>query len=123
MIPDIGLSSIVLDGANERTLSYGLGQVKNGSEIHENRHNIVISGHRDSHFRKLRDIRVGDKIVIEHIEGESKYVVDDIFLADPSEIEYIDKGRDQSLTLITCYPFDAPIAGGPLRYIVTAKLI
>ena len=27
----------------------------------------------------------------------------------------------QTLVLVTCYPFDAVIAGGPLRYVVTAK--
>jgi len=27
------------------------------------------------------------------------------------------------LTLVTCYPFDAASAGGPLRYVVTARLL
>ena len=32
-------------------------------------------------------------------------------------------GGEARLTLITCYPFDALRAGGPLRYVVTAKAI
>ena len=27
------------------------------------------------------------------------------------------------LSLVTCYPFAAPEAGGPLRYVVTAKML
>ena len=27
------------------------------------------------------------------------------------------------LSLVTCYPFDARDAGGPLRYVVTARML
>jgi sortase A len=27
------------------------------------------------------------------------------------------------LSLVTCYPFDVSEAGGPLRYVVTAKML
>ncbi len=29
--------------------------------------------------------------------------------------------KDTQLILVTCYPFDAITAGGPLRYVVTAE--
>lgn len=32
----------------------------------------------------------------------------------------LENAGDDRLTLITCYPFDAIVPGGPLRYVVTA---
>ena len=122
IIPDVNLDTIVLDGSDERILSYGLGKVQNGSKIHEKRNNIVISGHRDTHFKKLKAINIGDKITLEHLEGESKYAVDDIFLVDPDETNYIEKNKNNTLTLITCFPFDY-IGSAPLRMIVVGKII
>ena len=122
IIPGVNLDTIILDGSDERILSYGLGKVSNGSKIHEKRNNIVISGHRDTHFKKLKAINIGDKIILEHLEGESKYAVNDIFLVDPDEISYIEKNKNNTLTLITCFPFNY-IGAAPLRMIVVGKLI
>jgi len=32
-----------------------------------------------------------------------------------------DEPGEPALVLMTCYPFDAIVAGGPLRYVVTAR--
>ena len=31
--------------------------------------------------------------------------------------------QQSMLSLVTCYPFDALEAGGPLRYVVTARML
>jgi len=121
IIPEIGLDNIVLKGADQNTLSYGLGLVDNDVNLYQNKYNIVISGHRDTHFNKLKSINKGDKVILEHIEGKSEYIVDDIVLVDPSEIEYLEKNKFNMLTLITCYPFNY-IGDAPLRMIVIGKL-
>ena len=102
-IPEIGLENIVLEGADQRTLAYGLGLFDNDVDIHQKRYNIVISGHRDTHFKKLKNIRKGDKIVLEHTEGKSEYIVDDIILIDPTEIRFLEKNNFNRLTLITWF--------------------
>lgn len=84
----------------------------------------VISGHRDTHFRFLEHLKAGETIDIELPGSHSSYrvtkteVVDSRqFAFDPEAIS--DHGSNQ-LLLVTCYPFDAMTAGGPLRYVVTA---
>ena len=122
IIPEIGLENIVLEGASQSTLAYGLGLFDNDVAIHQSRYNVVISGHRDTHFNKLKNIKIGQSIVLEHVEGKSEYVVNDIFLVDPTEISFLDKNNLNTLTLITCYPFNY-IGDAPLRMIVIGKLI
>ena len=122
IIPKIGIDNIVLKGADQNTLSYGLGLLDNGVSLYQNKYNIVISGHRDTHFKKLESVKKGHRIILEHIEGKSEYIVDDIILVNPSEIEYLEKNKFNMLTLITCYPFNY-IGDAPLRMIVIGKLI
>ena len=121
IIPEIGLDNIVLKGADQNTLSYGLGLVDNGVAIHEDRYNIVISGHRDTQFNKLKSVNKGHRIILEHIEGKTEYIVENIVLVDPSEITYLEKNNFNTLTLITCYPFNY-VGAAPLRMIVVGKL-
>ena len=82
----------------------------------------VISGHRDTHFKILKDIEVGDSIEIVTEQGKTvNYQVKTLDVVD-SRVATIKKEQTgQTLVLVTCYPFDAVIAGGPLRYVVTAK--
>ena len=47
----------------------------------------------------------------------------DIKIIDSDQQDITVHHNQAEIKLITCYPFDTPIAGGPLRYIVTAKLI
>jgi sortase A len=68
---------------------------------------------------------LGDRFEVDSIYSKNNYYyqVSDIKIID-SDIVDIDIGSNQSeLKLVTCYPFNAPIAGGPLRYVVTANLI
>ncbi len=80
----------------------------------------VISGHRDTHFGFLRELRNGDRLRLEHRDGAREYVVMQTDVVDSRDTALlIDPGRER-LSLVTCWPFDAPDAGGPLRYVVTA---
>ena len=81
----------------------------------------MISGHRDTQFNKLKSVNKGHRIILEHIEGKSEYIVDNIILVDPSEITYLEKNNFNTLTLITCYPFNY-VGAAPLRMIVVGKL-
>jgi len=121
IISKIGIDNIILKGGDRNTLSYGLGLVDNGVDLHQNKYNIVIAGHRDTHFNKLKSVNKGDSIVIEHIEGKSEYIVSDIVLVEPSEITYLEKNNFNTLTLITCFPFNY-VGNAPLRMIVIGKL-
>ena len=52
-----------------------------------------------------------------------QYQVSDIQIIDSDKVD-IDIGSGQAeLKLVTCYPFNAVVAGGSLRYVVTASLL
>ena len=84
----------------------------------------IISAHRDTHFRFLEDVSLDDVFeVTDRNNKTTSYVVNDIRIIDSDQQDLAVHQNQAEIKLITCYPFDAPIAGGPLRYIVTAKLI
>jgi sortase A len=84
----------------------------------------VISGHRDTHFKILKDTEIGDSIEVVTTQGEIvNYKVKTIEIVD-SRVATIDTEQSgQALVLVTCYPFDAVVVGGLLRYVVTADAI
>jgi len=82
----------------------------------------VISGHRDTHFKLLKDTAIGDSIEIVTAQGETvNYQVETINVVDSRVASIKTEQSGQMLMLVTCFPFDAVVAGGPLRYVVTAK--
>lgn len=81
----------------------------------------MLSAHRDTHFRFLRDLAVGDALTIERPDGvEVRYRVRETRVVDRRDLVLPRHAPTPMLTLVTCYPFDAVTTGGPLRYVVVA---
>ena len=80
-----------------------------------------MTGHRDTHFRFLSRLKRQDEIVIETDQRTSqRYLVQSSQIVDARAASIpLMEGEDQ-LVLVTCYPFDSILTGGPLRYLVTA---
>ena len=115
-VPEHGVRLFVLEGASGRNLAFGP-TFANGTETGSD---LVISGHRDTHFSFLRELQQGDRIQITQQGGVQVYEVMKTEVADSRTARLrIDPGM-RRLSLVTCYPFDAMSAGGPLRYVVTA---
>jgi len=113
--PRQGIRQIVLEGASGRNLAFGPAALTPVGQP-----DLVVSGHRDTHFRFLGDLAPGDELRVSTPGGERAYRVSQLEVVDTRRQELVlDPGR-QRLTLITCYPLDAPTAGGPLRLVVTA---
>jgi sortase A len=111
---------LVLAGATGRTLAFGPGH-HDGSAMPGAAGNTVISAHRDTHFRFLRELAVGDALIVEMPAGQRfHYRVRGIEVADQRNLRLPRLPAERTLTLVTCYPFDAVDAGGPLRYVVVA---
>jgi len=120
-VPGLGIDRIVLAGASGSSLAFGPGHLF-GSSLPGQQGNTVIAGHRDTHFRFLKDIQPGELIQLQSLTGETiKYEVSETIIVDEKQAEYLVSTSDNTLTLITCYPFDAIRPGGPLRYLVIAK--
>ena len=120
-VPGLGIDRIVLAGASGSSLAFGPGHLF-GSSLPGQQGNTVIAGHRDTHFKFLKDIQRGELIQLQSLTGETiKYEVSETIIVDEKQAEYLVSTSDNTLTLITCYPFDAIRPGGPLRYLVIAK--
>jgi sortase A len=118
--PRQGTTLMVLAGASGRTLAFGPGHVT-GTPLPGEPGNAVVSGHRDTHFAFLRDLRSGDTLLVRSADGRlARYVVSGIEVVRNKDIRVLLDMGDDRLTLVTCYPFDSPLPGGPLRYVVVA---
>ncbi|MBT8091587.1 MAG: class GN sortase [Gammaproteobacteria bacterium] len=114
---------IVLAGSSGRTLAFGPGHLS-ASAMPGETGNMIIAGHRDTHFRFLRDISAGELFGVESPEGvRHVYKVLSADVVDSRRGSLVLDTDVAMLTLVTCYPFDAVSAGGPLRYVVTAEML
>jgi len=112
---------IVLAGGSGRTLAFGPGHLS-ASALPGDPGNSVIAGHRDTHFRFLQDIELGESLVVERITGQKHlYKVIGIDVVDSRRGSLLLDTETPVLSLVTCYPFDQAEAGGPMRFVVTAK--
>jgi sortase A len=118
-IPAVDLSVMVLDGTDDATLDRGVGRIEGTSRPGEVG-NLGIAGHRDSFFRGLRHLSVGDEITLTTLDGVSRYRVEKLRVVDPEAVEVLAASEHTSLTLVTCYPFSY-VGAAPQRFIVRAR--
>src|SRR3954452_8601299 len=107
----INASTIVLAGSSGQALAFGPGHVERTPDAGE-RGVAVYSAHRDTHFRFLRDVVIGDEIEITRSDGRIfRYRADSTSIVhfDASGIDPLGSGYE--LVLSTCWPFDALTAG------------
>ncbi len=115
------VDQIVLSGASDRVLAFGPGHVSGTARPGESG-NLVISGHRDTHFRWLADLRAGDELQLQLPDGRSlRYRVFSQQIRNRDDVQLLDPLDANVLRLVTCYPFEAIVPGGPLRYLVSAR--
>ncbi|SFI50451.1 class GN sortase [Bradyrhizobium sp. cf659] len=118
----IGASAIVLESASGQALAFGPGHIQQTVDAGE-RGVAVYAAHRDTHFRFLRNVAMGDVIEITRRDGKHfRYRADSstVVRFDASGIDPVT--QDFELVLTTCWPFDA-VTSGPERYILHAILI
>lgn len=119
--PRLGIDQIVLAGASGRVLAFGPGHIT-GTAQPGARGNVVISGHRDTHFRWLQQLAINDSLILEMASGARRhYVVVRLSIHHESEVQLLDPEQADQLRLVTCFPFDAVRAGTTERYVVTAR--
>lgn len=118
--PRLGTRQVVLAGASGRNMAFGPTHLS-ASAAPGSSSNIVLSGHRDTHFFFLRHLRAGDALELTSADGRRHhYRVDERLIVDEKQLWVAEPTGDARLTLVTCYPFDALMLGGPLRYVVRA---
>lgn len=114
---------VVLSGGHGESLAFGPGQMV-GPGVGDGPHSpVVIAGHRDTHFRTLKTLQRHDEIRLQFADGAwRRFRVDNLRVVDSSQEQMnLSRYTRNSLVLVTCYPFDALDAGGPLRFVVEAS--
>jgi sortase A len=120
-IPAIDLSAMVAEGIESQTLRRSVGHVP-GTGLPGGHGNVGLSAHRDTFFRHLGELKIGDAISITTIDGSFDYVVESTKIVDPGEVSvFRDIGRP-TLTFVTCYPFYY-VGPAPRRFVVHAALV
>ncbi len=120
VIPRLKAEYYVVEGDGAPELLRGPGHLR-GSAMPGGDGNCVIAGHRDTHFRVLKDIRDGDEIMLQTRSGEYAYRVVGTRVVLPSNTKSLLPTGDAELHLVTCYPFYY-LGSAPKRFIVEARL-
>jgi len=119
-IPRLGVSAVIRAGSDARTLRLAVGYIP-GTALPGDSGNFGLAGHRDTFFRKLRDINPDDEIRVVTKDGTFHYYVERTTIVMPQDVWVLNPTNYPALTLVTCYPFNY-IGSAPRRFIVRAAL-
>jgi len=120
-LPVRGIEQFVLAGDSGNALAFGPGHAT-ASAAPGAIGTVVIGGHRDTHFAFLRDVAVGEFVRLELPDGQHRvFRIARTRIVDADQESLARNSAGHALLLVTCYPFDAVLPGGPLRYVVTAE--
>ncbi|MGD0299875.1 MAG: class D sortase [Bryobacteraceae bacterium] len=118
-IAHLGLSAMVMEGDDRRTLRRAVGHIP-GTSLPGEIGNVVLTGHRDTFFRPLRNISRDDIITLTTLQGQYRYRVLSTQVVSPDNLSILDASQNEILTLITCHPFYF-VGAAPNRFIVRAE--
>jgi sortase A len=120
-IPRLGISAIVADGTDAKTLGRAVGHIPT-TALPGRPGNCALAGHRDTFLRGLGGVRPRDVIRVVTLEGTYAYQVAWTEVVDPRRVDVLDSTATRSLTLVTCYPF-VFVGHAPKRFVVRATQI
>ncbi len=121
IVPEHEIDLVVLEGDSGNVLAFGPGHMRL-SPLPGQPGNSIISGHRDTSFRFLQDVRKGETIRLQLPDGDMLlFKVTATRVVDAAILDMAIDSDVPLLTLVTCYPFDAVVPGGPQRYLVFAE--
>ena len=119
--PTVKLSTTVLEGSDDATLSRGSGHIED-TPFPGQPGNVGIAGHRDTTFRALRHIKLGDALEFKTADRVYRYKISKTWIVGPDDVYVLDPTPRPALTLVTCYPFEF-VGHAPNRFIVRADLV
>lgn len=111
----------VLAGGQGNSLAFGPGHL-NGTALPGEQGTIVLSGHRDTHFKFLEHQAIHDTFALQDKNGKWQYyTIVQQLIHDTDQGPWVIENELDQLHLVTCYPFNSPIPGGSLRHITIAQ--
>src|SRR5271165_4830791 len=113
------LKAIVVQGDSHTILRRAVGHIPE-TALPGEPGNVALAGHRDTFFRPLRNIRLGDTITLKTSAGDFQYLVESTQVVPATTVEVLKASARRTLTLITCFPFDY-LGAAPNRFVVRAR--
>jgi sortase A len=120
-VPRLGMKAIVVEGDSMKILRRAVGHVP-GTAFPGESGNAALAGHRDTLFRPLRNIRLGDTITFDFPGRQLRYEVRSSQVVTPDETRVLVSTGSKELTLITCFPFSY-VGSAPSRYVIRASQV
>jgi len=111
----------VLEGTDDWTLNRAVGHIEETAKPGATG-NIGIAGHRDGFFRPLQNVRIGDRLEVQTLDGTQVYRIARTWIVEPDDVSVLDPTSMPSVTLVTCYPFYF-VGPAPRRFIVRAERV
>lgn len=120
--PRLNRSAVVLHGTSGQAMAFGPGLMSAGPQPGAPGL-AIMSAHRDTHFRFLKDLERGDEIQVDTADGRTHAfrIIDfQIVDADRSGLSF---DHDEALiALTTCWPFNS-VQVGKKRFVAIGRLI
>ena len=120
-VPRLGIEQIVVAGDSGSSLAFAPGH-SFASAAPGDSGLSMISGHRDTHFRFLQALEIDDRLLVQTREKTSSFRITHFQVVD-SSYTLAAETEENSLVLVTCYPFDAITPGGSQRFLVFATAV
>ena len=122
IIPKLNAILPIVEGTDPDELEKGVGHYAQ-SVLPGEKDNAVLSGHRDTVFRSVGKLKIGDQLITKTSAGVFTYKIVKMWIVNQDDRTVIvsHKGK-QILTLTTCYPFNW-IGPAPQRYIIQSVLV
>ncbi|WP_251549455.1 class D sortase [Neobacillus sp. DSM 110989] len=120
VIPKLKSELAIIEGTDPDDLAKGVGHYK-GSYFPGDNGQIVLSGHRDTVFRRLGELKIGDSLQVKMPYGNFTYEITDTKIVKSDDTSIITlQNQKEELIVTTCYPFRY-VGNAPKRYIIYAK--
>lgn len=120
-IPALNRKLPILQGTGANELKKGVGHFAQ-SVLPGEDDNCVFSGHRETAFKQIGVLKIGDMLIVQTSAGIFTYEINGMRVVHEDDKTVIVPTDHAVLTMTTCYPFNA-IGHAPDRYIVSATLV
>ena len=119
--PRLGESAIVLSGVSGEAMAFGPGLME-GGPVPGAPGTAILAAHRETHFRFLQNIEIGDVIFVETREGARlKFRIEATRIVKANQSGLYTDGLERKIALVTCWPFDGKQRGEE-RFVAVAAL-
>lgn len=120
VIPKIKAELPIIEGTDEDELEKGVGHYQ-GTAYPTEKDQIVLSGHRDTVFRSMGELEIGDTFIVKLPYGSFTYVIESTKIVNAEDRSVIKSTAPEEVLIVTtCYPFSY-VGDAPERYILSAK--